>query len=234
MNHRLFIFILLCIILLQYSLQAQTKENPYQLLIIDNLEEYQVEIAKNSDMELVDVRDYLLHAIFDIRYAATNNFTGEKIYTQAEVWARKPVALALQKVEQALDSLGLMLLIFDAYRPYAATIKFYEIYPDTHFVAAPWLGSRHNRGAAVDVSLVDKKTRKELYMPTMFDDFSSSASPKNMNLPNEAIKNRELLMNTMQKYGFTVYPSEWWHYDFQNWKEYKLMNLSFEELNSLK
>ncbi len=111
----------------------------------------------------------------DIRYASNNNFTGEVIYNQPKAFVRLPVAKALQEVQSELNSMGLGLKIFDAYRPYAATLRFYEVYPDTMFVAAPWHGSRHNRGCAVDVSLVDLESGNELQMPSAFDDFSEKA-----------------------------------------------------------
>ncbi len=230
-------YLFLCSLLIVLStsiLQASQKTNPYGLLIIDNLALYQAVVEKNPELELVNLKKYLPDAIFDIRYADINNFTGEIIYTRPGAWARKKLAEALQKVQKSLDSMDLTLIIYDAYRPYSATQRFYEVYPDTSFVAAPWLGSRHNRGAAVDVSIANKYTRKELYMPSMFDDFSAAASPTNMSLPKEAVKNRELLINIMGRYGFNVYPTEWWHYDFQNWEHYDLMDLSFEELETIK
>ena len=122
------------------------------------------------------------------------------------------------------------LLIFDAYRPYSATVRFYEIYNDTSYVASPWKGSRHNRGAAVDVSLIDFETGEELQMPTGYDNFSEAAHPDYGNLPENVLKNREILINEMQNHGFRVYPYEWWHFDFIGWEAYDLMDLSFEDL----
>jgi D-alanyl-D-alanine dipeptidase len=97
-------------------------------------------------------------------------------------------------------------------------------------VAAPWHGSRHNRGAAVDITLVDLKTGKELPMPTAFDDFTEKAAPDYPHLPDEVIRNRNLLITTMQQFGFSVYPHEWWHFDYIGWKKFPLMDLSFDEL----
>ena len=111
---------------------------------------------------------------------------------------------------------------------------FWDIIHDTAYVASPVTGSRHNRGCAVDVTLVELKTGKELVMPTPFDDFSARASATYQQIPDDAKQNRQLLINTMLKYGFTVYPSEWWHFDFKGWKDFELMDLSFEELDSIK
>jgi len=169
----------------------------------------------------------------DIRYATSNNFTHKKVYTLARAFARLKVARALAIAEHELSQQGLGLKVFDAYRPYAATLLFWDIIHDTAYVASPVTGSRHNRGCAVDVTLVELKTGKELVMPTPFDDFSIRASATYQQIPEDAKKNRQLLIQTMSKYGFSVYPSEWWHYDFKGWKDFELMDLSFEELDSI-
>jgi D-alanyl-D-alanine dipeptidase len=119
---------------------------------------------------------------------------------------------------------------YHAYRPYAATLEFYKVYPDTNFVAAPWRGSMHNRGCAVDVTLVDLKTKEELEMPTAFDDFTVKAGQFCMDLPSQAIRNRKLLRDIMIKYGFLQYNPEWWHFNFKGWENFELMDISFEEL----
>jgi len=111
-------------------------------------------------------------------------------------------------VQKELEKQGIGIKIFDAYRPYSATLLFYEIQKDTIYVAAPWKGSRHNRGCSVDLTLVDLKTGKELKMPTSFDSFSEESWPSYNNLPRKVIGNRQTLINVMSKYGFTVYPEE--------------------------
>jgi len=140
------------------------------------------------------------------------------------------VVLALQKVEAELKTKGLGLKIYDAYRPYSVTVKFYEVTPDTNFVADPRKGSKHNRGCAIDLSIIDLKTGKELDMPTAFDSFSKKASANYANLPPQQIANRELLKTVMQAHGFKVLPTEWWHYDFTGWQKYPLMNVPFSAL----
>ena len=214
-----------------YSVSAQEKTK-YEsgINVIRDTAEYAAQVSENSAYELVNIKDYIPHIKLDIRYATANNFTGEVIYDTALAFVRRPVAEALQLVEQSLNIRGYGLVIMDAYRQYAATVKFYEVYHDTNFVASPYSGSRHNRGAAVDVSIIDLDTREELQMPSAFDDFSEKASPNYMNLPENVINNRELLINEMQNLGFRVYPSEWWHYDFIGWEAYPLMDLSFEQL----
>ena len=204
--------------------------NPYGLNLIDKIESYKQSISKNADMELVDLEKLIPGIKLDIRYATKNNFTGEIIYTIAKAFARKPVALALKKVQDSLAFHNLGLRIYDAYRPYSATLKFYEVYPDTNFVANPKYGSRHNRGCAIDLTLIDLNTNLEIPMPSEFDDFSEKAHPDYTDLTPEVIENRTFLFNIMYQFGFTHYPTEWWHFDFSGWENYPLMDLSFEEL----
>jgi zinc D-Ala-D-Ala dipeptidase len=204
------------------------------LIIIKDTIAYKSKVEQNSFNELIDIREIVPDIKLDIRYATDNNFTGEIIYESPQAYVRQPVALALKIVQQSLFKHGLGLLIFDAYRPYSATIKFYEVYKDTNYVASPWKGSRHNRGAAVDVSLVDLKTGEEIQMPTGFDVFSEAAHPDYKNLPENVIKNREILINEMQKHGFRVYPYEWWHFDFIGWEAFDLMDITFSELEQIR
>jgi D-alanyl-D-alanine dipeptidase len=152
------------------------------------------------------------------------------MYTQAKAFARLPVVEALKAVEVDLKTSGLGLKIYDAYRPYSVTVKFYEMAHDTNFVADPRKGSRHNRGCAIDLTIIDLKTGKELNMPTGFDSFSTKASADYPDLPKDEIKNRELLKSVMQAHGFKVYRSEWWHYDFNDWQNYPLLDIPFSEI----
>lgn len=210
---------------------TESGQNPYQLPLIMTTEAYQNLVANNSDMTMVDLGT--IDSIrLDIRYATTNNFTGEIIYTLPRAFVRKPVAEALAKIQDSLASYHLALKIYDAYRPYAATLKFYEVYPDTNFVANPRYGSRHNRGCAVDLTLVERTSGKEIPMPTEFDDFSERAHPDYSNFSDTILANRSFLFSIMEHFGLTHYPTEWWHFDYVGWEDYPLMDLSFEELLS--
>jgi D-alanyl-D-alanine dipeptidase len=209
---------------------AQQPENPYGLEILSDPRLYREAIAVDENQLMIDLAVYIPGIVLDIRYATANNFTGQQVYDTAAAFLRKPVAEALLRAQLELRSKGLGLKVFDAYRPYRATLKFFRVYPDKSFVAAPWLGSRHNRGAAVDLTLIDLSSGQELLMPTLFDDFTERASPSYMDLPEEAIRNREKLINIMSKHGFSVFHTEWWHYDFRGWEQFGLMDIDLKDL----
>lgn len=227
------VFCLVTALLFSCATKDKTEHrNPYNLPLVNSVKEYKKQVNEDATMELVDLEKVIDNVVLDIRYATANNFTGEVIYQSPKAYARKPVAAALQLVQDSLASLNLGLKIYDAYRPYAATLKFYDVYPDTDFVADPRNGSRHNRGCAVDVSLVNLATKQELIMPTAFDDFSEKAHSTYIDLPEPALQNRAILIGVMAHFGFSVIITEWWHYDFNGWEKFPLMDLSFEELTN--
>jgi zinc D-Ala-D-Ala dipeptidase len=202
--------ILLFFILVSYSsISAQNKyNNKYSLPVISNLQTYKEQAIKDSNNTLVDVKRYIPSLKLDIRYAGNNNFFKEPVYNYARAFLRLPAVKALRRIQKELNKAGLGLKIVDAYRPYSATVKFYDKIKDTQYVAAPWTGSRHNRGCAADLTLIDLKTGKELVMPTGFDSFSEEAHSDYINLSPEKIKNRDLLIGVMVKYGFENLLSE--------------------------
>lgn len=218
------------LLLLFVACQSANNSNPYGLEITQTVSAYQQEIKNDPDNKLVNLKDHIPDIVIDMRYATANNFTGEEVYDYPAALVRKPVADALAGVQQSLSWQGLGLKIFDAYRPYAATLKFYDLIGDTNFVAAPWHGSRHNRGAAVDVTLINLETGDELPMPTPFDEFSEKASPDYMDLPPDVLQNRAILLRIMAEFGFSVYPSEWWHFDYKGWERFGLMDLKIRDL----
>lgn len=221
------LYVLLLLLLVQTAF-AQYKYG----LTPANHKQYKESIAKNPDNELVELIKVIPGLQLDIRYATTNNFTGEVIYKLAKAYARKPVAEALKNVQSDLREKGMELKIHDGYRPYTATVKFYEVYGDTTFVASPYQGSRHNRGCAIDLTLIDSKTKKELNMPTPYDSFQEEAFPNYPLKDKRAIKNRAILIAAMEKRGFKVYDSEWWHFDFIGWEKFDVLDIDFEELEN--
>lgn len=221
------VFVIFWIGLLGFSADAQDT-----LKIVNNLHEYQQQVKKSPNMELVEIIKFIPSVKLDIRYATKNNFTGVAVYQQARAFARKPVVEALKEVQDELKKQGLGLKIFDGYRPYAVTVKFWEVTPlaKKAFVANPKAGSRHNRGCAVDLTIVELKSGKALEMPTAYDSFSEAASPTYENITPLQKENRDFLIKVMENHGFTVFKNEWWHYDFNRWEQFPLMDIPFEKL----
>ena len=154
----------------------------------------------------------------------------EKIYNLAKAYARRPVAEALKRAQAEFSKEGVGIKIYDAYRPYKATVKFYELYHDTTYVASPYSGSRHNRGCAIDMTLVELTDQSELQMPTEYDSFKKEAWPTALVKDPAIRKNRDLIIRIMEKHGFKVNASEWWHFDFVGWRKFEVMDVDFEEL----
>ncbi|WP_291399637.1 M15 family metallopeptidase [Daejeonella sp.] len=191
---------------------------------------YQSSVKSDKNKELVEIKKWIPNIKLDIRYATKNNFAKIAVYKQAKAFARLPVVEALRNVQNELNKSGIGLKIFDGYRPYSVTVKFYELASDKSFVANPKDGSRHNRGCAIDLTLINLKTGKELEMPTPYDSFAPEAAANFDKLSEQVLKNRALLINTMEKNGFKVLNNEWWHFDFNGWKNFELMDIPFEDL----
>lgn len=219
----------LAIVVFSFILTNAFTQNKYGLKAT-TLAEYKESIKLNPQKELVNLKTFIPTLVLDIRYATANNFTGEKIYNLARAYARKPVADALKRIQSDLSKQGLGIKIFDAYRPYKATVRFYEVYHDTTYVASPYRGSRHNRGCALDLTVINLQTGEELEMPTGYDSFQKAAWPSTPVSDPIIRKNRTLLINAMEKHGFKVNGSEWWHFDFIGWKKYEVLDIDFEEL----
>ena len=168
----------------------------------------------------------------DIRYATTNNFLGTPVYTQARAFLQRPAAEGLLRVHQELKAKGYGLIIHDGYRPWYVTKIFWDAVPVDKriFVANPAAGSMHNRGCAVDLSLYDLKTGKEVKMPSGYDEMTERAYADYSGGTDEERARRALLREAMEKQGFNVIPKEWWHFDYKDWKLYPIQNLRFEDL----
>lgn len=164
--------------------------------------------------EFVNIKSISSDFIFDIKYATDDNFLKQKVYDCGECFLRKATAQALYKANEDFKKLGYRIKIFDCYRPLSVQKKMWKILPGTHYVANPAKGSKHNRGAAVDITLVDAEG-KELDMGTAFDFFGKEAHHTYQNLPDNVLKNRKLLKEIMDKHNFKSIYSEWWHYEFR-------------------
>ena len=168
----------------------------------------------------------------DIRYATSRNFLGTPVYTEARAFLQRPAALALARAHRMLAAQGYGLLIHDAYRPWFVTRIFWDATPEAQreFVADPASGSRHNRGAAVDLTLYELRTGRPVEMPGVYDEFSHRSYPDYPGGTARQRWHRDLLRQTMEVQGFTVNGAEWWHFDHKDWKRYRIGNTPFELL----
>ncbi len=183
--------------------------------------------AQAQQPTLVNVLDVDSTIRLDIRYATSNNFTHTVLYPAPIAKLRAAAAESLAAVQRDVRSQGLCLKVYDAYRPLSIQKKLWEIMPNEDFVANPAKGSRHNRGAAVDLTLVDS-LGVELEMPTPYDDFTERAAQTFMDLPAAQLANRELLKAAMMRHGFLPLRSEWWHFDFKTAAQYEVLDEPLE------
>ncbi len=168
--------------------------------------------------------------VLDMRYATADNFTHQPVYPSGRCFLRADIARRLLAVQAALKKQGLGLKVYDCYRPFSVQQRFWALVPDERYVARPEMkggkisvGSKHNRGAAVDVGLVDAKGR-ELPMPTGFDDFTDKAHRDSRDWTAAARASGLTLERAMQDQGFEPLPTEWWHFDGPGWQGYELLD----------
>ena len=184
---------------------------------------------------MIELKDAIAGIEYNLVYATSDNFTGTQLYKEGNTtFARLPVARALQSVQAGLNKQGYGLKIFDAYRPYAVTIKMWELIKDERYVANPAKGSGHNRGLSIDLTIIDLTTRKELDMGTGFDNFTDTAHHSFKALAEPVLKNRRLLRQVMEKQGFRALETEWWHYSWPNDRNYEILDIDFKKLKSFR
>jgi D-alanyl-D-alanine dipeptidase len=168
----------------------------------------------------------------DIRYATPVNLAGRAVYSEARAFLQRPAAEALVRAHRALKARGYGLLVFDGYRPWRVTKLFWDVTPpEKHeFVADPSKGSKHNRGCAVDLSLYDLKTGREIEMPSAYDEMSPRAYPTYDGGPASSRARRDLLRAAMEHEGFAVETNEWWHFNYKDWTEYAILDIPFSDV----
>lgn len=184
--------------------------------------------------DLVDLERMDPTIRLDIRYATDNNFMGMTFYDAPKALLQRPAAEALWRAHKRLAEQGYGLLIHDAYRPWFVTKMFWDATPTDGkpFVADPLSGSRHNRGAAVDLTLYDLATGEPLGMTGHYDEFSARSQPGYVGGSELERWHRDLLRNAFEAEGFEVYETEWWHFDFGDWRRYPILNTPLTEIQA--
>lgn len=187
------------------------------------------------ESDLVDITKHVDNLKLDIRYASDNNFLGTPVYSKPGAFLQRNAAESLGLISRRLEKLGYGLLVHDAYRPWYITRVFWEATPEDRriFVANPAEGSRHNRGCAVDLTLYDLETGKPIEMVGVYDEMSERSYPHYPGGSSLQRWHRDLLIQEMERGGFTVYDYEWWHFDFNGWQRYPIANKTFEDLESV-
>lgn len=203
--------------------------------VTDKWAVFQEQIRSDSSKKMMELKRYIPGIVYELHYATTDNFMHRKMYPAGtqQTFMRLPAVRALQKVQQELNAQGLGLKIFDAYRPFSVTVKFWELVHDDRYVANPSKGSGHNRGIAADLTIIRLADGKELDMGTGFDNFTDSAHHDFTRLPEQVLQNRQLLKGIMEKYGFKAFDTEWWHYALPDATKYEILDLSFKKLSHL-
>jgi D-alanyl-D-alanine dipeptidase len=230
----LLIYTIISTLIIHDAKAQDTILNKYGLWVIKDVAQLQKTVMQNPAKAMVDLKKNNAGFQFDLRYAGVNNFMHQKLYPQIKTtYLRKAAADSLIAVQQELKKQGLGLKIFDAYRPYSVTEKLWEPVKDDRYAADPKKGSGHNRGIAVDLTIINLNNNTELLMGTGFDNFSDTAHHAFINLPADVLQNRLLLKTTMEKHGFKALGTEWWHYYLPNTTTYELLDIDFKNLKKI-
>ena len=184
-------------------------------------------VVWGQQSDVVRLKDLSPDFVYELKYATPDNFLKQAVYDCGECYLRKSTAEALVKANKDFIQLGYRIKLFDCYRPLSVQKKMWKILPGTHYVANPAKGSKHNRGAAVDLTLVDAQG-KELNMGTPFDFFGKEAHHTYTEHSKEVLENRKLLKETLDKFNFKSIYSEWWHYEYRPEMQSKVENFEWQ------
>ncbi|MFT4093973.1 MAG: M15 family metallopeptidase [Niabella sp.] len=200
--------------------------------VINNYKTYRQLLKETPGKEMTALKSHIPGIVYDLKYATNKNFMHRLMYPKSTrtTFLRKPAMEALLKVQQELNRSGSGIKVFDAYRPYSVSKKFWQLVHDERYVANPAKGSNHNRGTAIDLTIINLQTGRELDMGTGFDNFTDSAHHSFKNLPDEVLNNRILLKSVMQRYGFEPLDTEWWHYTYKSAIQFEVMDIPFKKL----
>ncbi|MDG1996783.1 MAG: M15 family metallopeptidase [Emcibacteraceae bacterium] len=213
----------------------------FKVTLDKSIEEYIADALKATppkqegdfrEQDLVDVSEVLENLRLDVRYAGTNNFLNAPTYSQAKSFFQRPALMALNKANKKFNDMGYGILVHDAYRPWYVTKVFWDATEgfERDFVANPQSGSKHNMGSAIDLTLYDLKTGEVIKMVGTYDEMSDRSYPDYMGGTALERWYRDLLRTTIEAQGFKVVSNEWWHYDHEEWRNYPILNKTFEEL----
>jgi D-alanyl-D-alanine dipeptidase len=227
------IFYGLLFLTITFPVRSQPAPNKYGLIVISKSKDYKASVAKNDNKAMLDVNN-IPGIEIDLAYTKADNFMKTPLYPNIKTtYLRKTAVTALIAIQKELETKGLGIKIWDAYRPYSVTEKIWEPVKDERYAANPSTGSGHNRGIAVDLTLIKLDTKQELNMGTAFDHFSDTAHINFKGLEEEVLANRRLLRSVMERHGFISLETEWWHYYIPDSKNYELLDLSFRALSKL-
>jgi zinc D-Ala-D-Ala dipeptidase len=227
---RNYILRLLCSILLTTAITASG-----QIQVTKKPDAYVQQVLADPSKKMVELKSVIPEIIYDLKYATTDNFMHRRMYPAGtnKTYLRQPVVQALSAVQKELNQRSLGLKIFDAYRPYSVTVRFWELVRDERYVANPAKGSGHNRGVAVDLTLINLSSNIELDMGTGFDNFSDTAHWDFTSLSEPILKNRNYLKEIMEKNGFIAYENEWWHFYGPEASRFEVLDLPFKKLKKV-
>jgi zinc D-Ala-D-Ala dipeptidase len=236
--HRCQLLLICTVVFLLSNFHTKAQDtilNKYGLWVINTAEQLKKTCQHDVAKKMIDIKKVITGIVLDLRYATVNNFMHEKLYPSiTTTFLRKAAADSLAAVQNELKQKGFGLKIFDAYRPYAVTERLWEPVKDDRYAADPKKGSGHNRGIAVDLTIIRLDTKEELDMGTGFDNFSDTAHHTFSNLPADVVLNRFMLKSIMEKHGFKALDTEWWHYYLPNTAYFELLDISFKELGKIK
>ncbi len=232
-KHHLLVFTwVICLTASAYS--QDTVLNKHGLWIISSAEVLKRTVETGRGNSMIDIKKHIPTVILEIKYASTDNFMHTALYPPIRTtYLREDAAVPLANIQKELAQINLGIKIWDAYRPYSVTEKMWEPVKDDCYAADPKFGSGHNRGIAVDLTLIELSTKKELDMGTGFDNFSDTAHHDFKDLPYHVILNRQMLRTIMERNGFKALETEWWHYYLPNAQKYELLDISFEALENI-
>jgi D-alanyl-D-alanine dipeptidase len=209
---------------------AQAQSCKTSATYINNVAVLRDTMRANPLKRLVPIQAVAPSIHIALAYATSDNFTHTVLYHNATAYMLSEPAKALARVQDELHKKDLGLKVFDAFRPFSVTCLIWNRVHDVRYAADPAKGSNHNRGLAVDITIIDLKTGKELDMGSGFDNFSDTAHHDFMELPTQVLANRRLLKQVLDHAGFSSLPTEWWHYQWRTLQHFDIIDLDFDQL----